>query len=135
MKDVLSLFLCIHLLTFNTLALASDCVESVTLIEKGTPASCTGFLFSPDAEQQASLDHRNAKYYKLLSEKLELRSTLIINQNEILEKRLQLYMEQSNTLSQELQKKERMSDWQKVGYFVLGITLTSLAVYGASQLK
>jgi hypothetical protein len=129
------LILCLQFAICNNTLASSDCLESVTLLQKGDPSPCTGFLFSPDAEAQAESDSRDAKYYKLLSERLDERSVLILNQNEILEKRIQLYIEQNNTLANEVVKKERRSEWQKVGYFLLGVGVTSLAVYGAAQLK
>lgn len=132
MKNLLT-FILIYALAVPSFA--SDCRESVTLIDKGTPAQCTGFLYSPDADAQAASDHRDAKYYKLINKKLVERHDLMLEQNEILDKRLKLYMDQSHVLSQELQRKENMSTWKQVGWFLLGIGVTGLAVYGAGQLN
>jgi hypothetical protein len=135
MSQIVKIILIFNIAIWNSFAMASDCQESVTLLDKGTPAPCTGFLFSPDAEAQAASDARDAKYYKLINEKLELRHDLMLEQNEILDKRLKLYMDQSHTLATELHKKESRSTWEKVGWFVLGIGVTGLAIYGAGQLN
>ena len=132
MKNLLTFIL---IYTLAVPGFASDCQESVTLIEKGTPAQCTGFLYSPDADAQAASDHRDVKYFRLINEKLTERQDLMLQQNQILDKRLKLYMDQSHVLSQELQRKERQSEWAKVGWFLLGIGITSIAIYGAGQLN
>lgn len=132
MKGVLSFLLIFQL---SIPGFASDCPESVTLIEKGATAQCTGFLFSPEAEAQAAQDNADSKYYKLTNEKLVYRQGLQEKQNEILDKRLKLYMDQSHVLAQELQRKESNSKWENVLWFSLGIIATGVAVYGAGRLK
>lgn len=132
MKNLLT-FLLIYTLAFPSFA--SDCRESITYISAGTPASCTGFLYSPDADAQAAVDHIDVKHYKLINKKLTDRHDLMLKQNEILDKRLKLYMDQSHVLSQELQRKDTVSTWKQVGWFLLGISVTGIAVYGAGQLQ
>lgn len=135
MKQIVKIVLIFSIAIWNSYAISSDCQESVSLIEKGSVAKCTGYLFSPEAEEQAASDHYDARYYKLLNKKLTDRSKLVEEQNNILDKRLKLYMDQSHVLSQELQRKETVSTWKQIGWFVLGVGVTGLAVYGAGQLK
>lgn len=135
MRQLLAIIMIFNIGICNNLALASDCTESVTLIEKGTPAQCTGFLFSPEAEQQAASDSSDSNYYKLINKKLTDRQDLMAKQNEILDKRLKLYMDQSHVLSQELQRKENTSTLKQVGWFLLGIGVAGLAIHGAGQLN
>lgn len=121
--------------TLSAQCFGAYCTESVILMEKGTTAKCTGFLYSPDADAQAASDNRDLKYYKLINEKLTTRHDLMLKQSEILDKRLNLYIEQSRVLSQELQRQENVSTWKQVGWFLLGIGVTGVAIYGASQLN
>ena len=126
-------FIVVVLFSFNTLA--ADCKESVTLLQEGQKAECTGFLFSPEAEKKASQAYEDAKYYKELSDLLHNRNKLTNEEIIILDQRLKLYQEQSHLLAQEVQRKDREDFWQKTLYFGLGIVATSVAIYGASQLN
>ena len=135
MTQLVKIILIFQIVICNNFVMASDCREPITLIEKGTPTPCTGFLYSPYADAQAEADHRDLKYYKLINERLTERQELMQKQSQILDKRLKLYMDQSHSLSQELQQKESRSEWSKIGWFFLGIGLTGVAVYGAGQLN
>jgi hypothetical protein len=125
-------FLVVVLFSINVAA--TDCKESVTLLNEGQKAECTGFLFSPDAEKKASQAYDDAKYYKDLSDLLHKRNQLTNEEIKILDERLKLYQDQSHLLAQEVQKKEKEDFWQKTLYFGLGIMATSIAIYGAAQL-
>ncbi len=126
-------FIVVVLFSFNVLA--TDCKESVTLLQEGQKAECTGFLFSPEAEKKATQAYEDAKYYKELSDLLHNRNKLTNEEISILDQRLKLYQEQSHLLAQEAQRKDREDFWQKTLYFGLGIVATGIAVYGAGQLK
>ena len=102
----------IFILIFQSMTSFASCKDPVTLLNISQSAPCTGFLFSPDAEKQAAEDHNNAKYYKILSESLVARQELQVKQNEILDKRLQLYMDQSLTLAQEVNRIETNNKWE-----------------------
>ena len=134
MNKLIKIVLTLHIAILNNFAMASDCRESVVLIEKGTAAQCTGFLFSPEAEAQAASDSRDAKYYKLINEQLVNRQKLMQDQTDILDKRLKLYMDQSHELSKELNKRDRYDTWENIMWFSLGIIATGLAVSGAKNL-
>lgn len=130
-KSVLS-----FILIFNMAIPAfAKCEYPVSYIKEGMPAFCTGWLYTDDANNQAAQDHADVKYYKLINKKLTDRQELQQKQNEILDKRLQLYMNQSHQLSQELQRQKSNSKWENVLWFSLGIVATGIAVYGAGQLK
>lgn len=113
---------------------ALACSEDVQIIEKGQTANCTGFLFSPIAAKKADEAADDRDYYKKLSEKLEQRQKLQDERSKVLDKRLQLYMEQSHILSEKLTERENRSEWEKVLYFSLGVVVTGVAVYGAGRL-
>jgi len=130
MKYIISLILVI-----SSIQGFGECKNSVELLEKGQIAPCTGLLYSPNADKQAAQDNIDAKHYKDLSDLLYKRQELTTKDISILDQRLHLYMEQSNTLATQLHKKERDSEWQKFIYFGLGVLATGAAFYGVSHLK
>lgn len=96
---------------FNTpLAHSDSCSRNVQPIEKGQIANCTGFLFSPDAEEKA---------FKAV----EI-STLRAQENEILNRRLELYVKQSDALAREIARKQVTEDLYRGLYFVVGAVVT-----------
>lgn len=123
------------IILFSCNVMATDCKEAVSLLNEGEKASCTGFLFSPDAEKKASQAYEDSKYYKELSDLLNKRNQATNDEIKILDERLKLYQDQSFLLAQEVQKKEKEDFWQKTLYFGLGILATGIAVYGAGQLN
>jgi len=131
MEKVISLFISILLVCNVSLA---NCPKPVTLLDEGTPAPCTGFLFSPEQEKLVYQATEDAKYYKLLSEKLTERQALQAEQITIMDQRLQLYMNQSNELAKELNNEKNDDFWHKTLYFGLGIVVTGLAVSAAKRL-
>jgi len=131
MEKVISILITLLLVSNTALA---NCEKPVTLIEKDNPAPCTGFLFSPEQEKAAYQATEDAKHYKLLSEKLTERQRLQTEQISVMDQRLQLYMDQSNTLAQEVNKEKNNNFWHKTLYFGLGIVVTGLAVSAAKDL-
>lgn len=123
----MKLFLAI--LLFTQIALA-DCPEDIQVISKGQVANCDGLLFSPEASKKADQAIQDSKYYKGLSDKLDERKTLADKENDILSKRLQLYVDQSQTLATQVTDDK----YQKLMYFGFGVLATGLATYAAVQL-
>ena len=130
----MKLFLAL-IITFNTFSVYADCPELVQPIKVNEKANCNGLLYSVEADLKAAKDHYNAKLYKEINDKLTEKEKLIEKQNEILEKRLNNYIEQSLILSEQLSKKEQQSEWNKIIWFSLRIIATGTAVYGARQLQ
>lgn len=120
--------------SFQTSYAADSCSEAVVLLKKGEPAPCTGFLFSPDAEKNASKAFDDAKYYKELSELLHNKNDLYLKQINILDERLMLYMKSTNELAEEVTRKRNEDFWQKTIYFGLGVAVTGLSIYAAKEL-
>lgn len=108
----------------------ANCPEDIQVISKGDIANCDGLLFSPEASKKADQAIQDSKYYKGLSDKLEERKTLADKENDILSKRLQLYVDQSQTLATQVTDDK----YQKMIYFGLGVLATGLATYAAVQL-
>lgn len=122
--------LCILLLIPSN-SFASDCKDSVQVIKEGESAQCSGLLYSPDAAKKANQAFEDAKYYQDLSELLHKRNELTQKEIAVLDERLKLYMDTSQTLAEQLTRKDHEDFWQKTLYFGLGVVVTGLAVYGA----
>lgn len=132
---IIKLILCISISLYGSFAFGTECKESVQVIKEGDKAQCTGLLYSEEADKKAAKDYEDAKYYKELSNRLEERKTLTDKEISILDKRLQLYITQSEDLTKSLYQVEARSDWEKAMWFGFGVIATGLAVYGASQLS
>lgn len=109
---------------------ADTCDKRVQPIKSGETAPCSGFLFSDEAEKDAARARDDAKYYKELSDKLIERNKVVDKESEILERRLQLYVTQSDMLAEKLTKEESKDFWQKALYFGLGAIITGGIAYG-----
>jgi hypothetical protein len=127
MKIVISIIFLFTQLTF------AQCPDEVTFLERDQKSPCAGFLYSPDADDKANDAFEQAEELKTLNDLLNKKNVVLDNQNQILEKRLNLYIEESQILAERLTKRENRSEWQKVLYFSLGILATGLAVHGAKQ--
>lgn len=132
---MLKTILIVLLLLPNQTVWANDvCPEDVQVIEKGQTANCSGVLLSPEASKKADEAIEDSKYYKELSEKLYQRQNYTTKEIDILEKRVDLWINQSELLSEQLVKKENQNEWQKVIYFSLGLITVGIAAYGTSKL-
>lgn len=106
----------------------SDCVQDVQTIKQGDIANCDGFLFSDAAEKQAEQYRSDALFYKSYSDRLNEKVQLEANENDLLQKRLNLYVQESATLSQEVSKRDNNENLYRFAYFVLGVVTTGLVV-------
>lgn len=111
------------LLSFNAFA---DCNEKVTPIEKGEVAQCGGFIFNDQAEKEASQAKHDVDFYKEVNTELTQKSEAQDKDINILERRLNLYVEQSNTLADSVAKKDNSEGLIRIGYFALGAVLTGI---------
>jgi len=126
-------WLIIFIFLFSQLTFA-QCPEEVFDIRKGEVAPCNGLLFSPQASKEVLEAQNNVEYYKNIADKLIKRKELSDKQVEVLDKRLNGYIDQSHLLATQLYKKEKEDKWQKMIYFGLGVLATGIAVSGAAQL-
>ena len=130
MKNILLAFI----FAFTSTGWAT-CPDDYMVMAKGDVAQCDGVLFSPDATKRADEAQQDIKYYRLMNDRLELRSQFQEKEIAILDKRLALYVQQSDVLAKEVVRKEGEDKWQKIIYFGLGVLATGIAVYGAAQLR
>lgn len=125
-KIILSL-----LLTISSSSFADTC--DVAPIKKGDAAPCDGFYFNKDAEEQAEIARQDASFYKEYSGQLLQKTQLEENENEILQKRLNLYIQESATLAKEKANKDTTEDLIRIGYFSLGVFVTALIARNVRQ--
>lgn len=111
------------LLIFNSPSFAT-----VTPIHKGDPAPYDGFVFDHDSEAEAAQARIDADYFKRVSDKQSEKITLQDNENQILEKRLQLYINESNVLAKDRASTESTEKLYLLGAFALGVIATTLVV-------
>lgn len=95
------------------------CDNNVKYLTQGTPAPCTGYLFSPEQEYKVRLSTERYEIMKLMVEK----QTDI---NNVLEERLKNTQQYNEYLSQRLRKEKKDDFWHKTIYFGLGAVLTGV---------
>lgn len=113
LKNALIYSLVIICCSFGTnWASATECSVKVQPIKEGQTAQCTGYLFSPEAESEA---YKATQISKLQKE-----------ENEILNKRLDLYIKQSDVLAKDLSRKDNTENLYRFAYFGLGVVITGM---------
>jgi hypothetical protein len=90
----------------------AECTKPVQPIEKGQAAPCSGFIFTEEAESKAFKATQLVDLYK--------------EENEILERRLDLYIQQSDKLANEVATKRNNEDLYRGLYFALGVLATGI---------
>lgn len=101
---------------------------NVAPIKKGVAAPCDGFYFNKDAEHDAEQYRDDAIFYKSYSDKINEKVKLESDENDVLQKRVNLYLQESKTLADEVSKRDNNEGLYRFGYFLLGIVVTGLAV-------
>lgn len=119
LKNIITIIISLSLF-YNTAS--AECLKPVTSIKKGTSAPCDGYIFTPEAEAENYRKLEQSKLYKELSENQE-------EQNNLVQERLNNYIQYSNDLNSELRKQQVRSDLTKVVYFLAG----ALVMYGAYE--
>lgn len=100
-------------LFFALLLIPNLAFGQVTLLNKDEPAPYKGYLFSPEDELET----------RIKVSKVNLLESLTIKQGEqidILKDRIDIKEQQLDNLAKQLQSAEKMSDLNKLIYFVLG---------------
>lgn len=102
------------------------CNNPVTYLQENDKAPCVGYLFTPEKELEVRTKITN---YERLENVIQKQDLLI----EVLNKRVDNQIQQNINLSNELQRKENETYWQKAGFFLLGAILTGAIAYGTVQ--
>lgn len=125
----------INLIISSTLLLNSLCfAQDSVLLHQNDKAPYDGILLTQDKAQDVKNKLLEGDSYKLLNDSLNKSLNL---QADIITKddnKINLCMDQNDKLAKSLQSSTTMSDWEKVGYFLVGVFATAAAIYGAHQI-
>jgi hypothetical protein len=122
-------FLVLILLTST----ASFACDPVKYVEKGQPAPCTGYVFTPDKEKEVRLKVVELDFYKDLVTLKERQLVAIKEENDIITKRYDLWKKESDSLSRDLSKERSNNFWRTSLYFVLGAAVTTGITYAVRR--
>jgi hypothetical protein len=108
--------------------ITTECVKAQTLVklEKDTPAPFTGVL----------VDQTQMKEFRAIDTRLKLMETQNSSLKELnlrLEDRITYYRKESSSRDAELTRVKFKSFWTNVGYFTLGVLITSFAAKAAIE--
>lgn len=104
-------------------------------VKKGQPAPHDGVLFDPDEANKVKRDLIDKDTLEKINESYKKSMDLYKSNEEILQDQKKRLMDQNVELTRTLNDTRQTSDLTKILYFVLGVTLTGAAVYGASRLN
>ena len=102
--------------------------ETARYLEQGQAAPYNGYILTEDTTQKVQKDLVKKDFLEKQTESLSLEIKFKDLEIEGLERRNDIYVEENN----KLRRGKEMNKWIYLGLGVLG---TSLAVYGAGQLK
>lgn len=111
-------------LTMSSICGADNC--DVAPIKKGAAAPCDGYFFNKEAENQAEQARDNVDVYRKLAIEETSKANLLQDENDVLQKRLNIYVQESKSLSQEKAKSDTTESLLRIGYFSLGVIVTAL---------
>jgi len=106
----------------NQLCLAQEAL----VLPKGTPAPYTGLLIP---ETKALDLYNELSKYKLLSESYERSIALYKGNEEILDKKTKMLLDQNDDLAKKLTDARSTSSWEKAGWFALGFLSVMAGTY------
>lgn len=101
----------------TSIAASNATAQDAIVIPKGTQAPFTGLLLP---EQKAVEVYNDLNKYKLLSESYERSIALYKNNEQILDHKTRILLEQNDKLSIELSKARTTSNVERVIYYALG---------------
>lgn len=109
-------------LIFSVIYSCNVRAQDSVLLNQGDPAPFPGFLLPPEKIKELRNDSIDLNYYKKANENLNLQ---IVDYD----KRVNLYIQQNDKLSERLAKSET-GFFERVGFFILGAAITGLIGFG-----
>ena len=104
-------------LLITSIAVNNASAQEALVLPKGSQAPFTGLLLP---EQKAIEVYNDLNKYKLLSESYERSIALYKNNEEILDSKTKILLEQNDKLSMQLSKARTASNIEKAVYYALG---------------
>jgi len=103
----------------------ADC-PAVSYLQEGKPASCTGYLFTPEKELEVRTKVANYDVMTdIVKKQDELIGTMQVRINDITSNNIKL--------TEALSSQKARDEYQNYAYFILGAVLAGLASYAAVQ--
>lgn len=119
MKLLISTFV----LVFSTTQAFGICTQPVTYLQETSPAPCSGYLFTPEKEQEV---RTKITTYPKLEELIGKQGQLITTLNE----RIKVQQDLNDNLTQQLNMQQDVNKLQNTLWFVGGIIVTTAIIYG-----
>lgn len=112
---------------------STPALAQVKYLEKGEPAPYTGFLFTPEKEQEVRQANEALKYFKLVDETNQRIIKLKDDELALIKDQGAIWRNQADALSKQLQEEKNSSFWRNTLYFGLGAVLTTALAFGVNQ--
>ncbi len=117
----------------SSLLLSSVCFADVVAINQGQVAPFKGYLFSSDKELEA----RSAMLDNVILKDMTARQEKVIQlykaDEGIFDQRIENYIKQNDILAKENEQLRSMNNWERFGWFALGVVATGLSAWGMSR--
>lgn len=118
---------------FNFIGSTSYAEESIYL-NQGQTAPYSGFLLPKEKVQELYNNTTERDFYKNTNDSLKKSIDLEQSNNNIKDQKIKLLLDQNDQLAKTAYNARELSNWEKIGYFLGGIIVTSLAIKGMHEL-
>jgi len=108
--------------------------DDVVYLNKDDKAPFSGFEFTESKTKEMRIKLLDGEANKELNDELTKTNTWLLQNSEQKDKQLTYAMERMNSLASSLRDERTTSNWERIGYFFLGVAATSAAVYGVSKI-
>lgn len=112
--------------TINNSSANESIEDKAVVLPKGTQAPYTGLLIP---ESKAMVLYNDLSKYKLLSESYERSISLYKGNEEILDRKTKMLLDQNDDLSKKLLDARSTTSWEKAGWFALGFLSVITGAY------
>lgn len=123
----------IYLLTFLLISSTSIACDPVKYLEKGSPAPCTGYLFTPEKEKEVRLKVVELEYEKELNISKSKQIELYKQELQFSDERLKLWNTEALSLNKELVKRQNNDFLKSALFFLLGAAVTTGITYAVNK--
>ncbi len=103
-------------------------------LSKDQKAPYDGILFTETKANEIRKEILDKDYLQLQNDSLNRSLDLYKSNENLYGQQTQLLLDQNDKLAKSLYQERMVTNWERLGFFLLGIGVTGLAIYGASQL-
>jgi len=108
--------------------------DQTVYLDKGNPAPYPGLLMPLDRAKEIHKELIEKDYLEDINQSMKKSLDYYQQKEDLHQKKLELLLDQNDKLSQALQDSKSSTDLEKLLWFGIGIGVTGLAVYSATQL-